>query len=116
MKSKRSWYMLLKKLGCRLVPKPSNPKVSKQCYLDYVRIVTQFKTMFGERISCIMDIGLFLLRYVSVQFVNKFDEEFMEELQTGFDEQYNISPRTHKHSRGDTKAMMRPCNSYKLIY
>ncbi|GAU47559.1 hypothetical protein TSUD_284260 [Trifolium subterraneum] len=25
-----------------------------------------------------------------------------------FDEQYNISPQTHKHGRGDTKAMMRP--------
>ncbi|KAG5152569.1 hypothetical protein JHK84_029041 [Glycine max] len=32
MKSKGSWNMLLKKLGCKLVPKPSsNPKVSKPC-------------------------------------------------------------------------------------
>jgi hypothetical protein len=36
MKSKGSWNMLLKKLGCRLIPKPSipkpsNPKVSKLC-------------------------------------------------------------------------------------
>ncbi|GAU15863.1 hypothetical protein TSUD_40840 [Trifolium subterraneum] len=31
MKSKGSWNMLLKKLGCRLIPRPSNPKVSKLC-------------------------------------------------------------------------------------
>lgn len=31
MKSKGSWNMLLKKLGCRLIPKPSNPKASKPC-------------------------------------------------------------------------------------
>lgn len=32
MKSKGSWNMLLKKLGCKLVPKPSNEnKVSKPC-------------------------------------------------------------------------------------
>ncbi|XP_058776111.1 BTB/POZ domain-containing protein At5g03250-like [Vicia villosa] len=31
MKSKGSWNMLLKKLGCRLLPKTSLPKVSKPC-------------------------------------------------------------------------------------
>ncbi|KAK7279642.1 hypothetical protein RJT34_24698 [Clitoria ternatea] len=31
MKSKGGWNMILKKLGCKLVPKPSNPKVSKPC-------------------------------------------------------------------------------------
>lgn len=31
MKSKGSWNMLLKKLGCRLIPKTSLPKVSKPC-------------------------------------------------------------------------------------
>ncbi|KAK7379748.1 hypothetical protein VNO78_34266 [Psophocarpus tetragonolobus] len=31
MKSKGGWNMILKKLGCKLVPKPSNTKVSKPC-------------------------------------------------------------------------------------
>ncbi|XP_027367698.1 BTB/POZ domain-containing protein At5g03250-like [Abrus precatorius] len=31
MKSKGSWNMILKKLSCKLVPKPSNSKVSKPC-------------------------------------------------------------------------------------
>ncbi|KAK7343853.1 hypothetical protein VNO77_12933 [Canavalia gladiata] len=31
VKSKGSWNMILKKLGCKLVPKPSNAKVSKPC-------------------------------------------------------------------------------------
>ena len=31
MKSKGSWNVLLKKLGCKLVPKPSNANVSKPC-------------------------------------------------------------------------------------